>query len=51
MARPCEMLKVKGIRMMVRKAGMPSLISRHLILPTLVIIKKPTTIRAGAVTG
>src|ERR671910_484527 len=45
------MLKVSGSVRMVRKAGMASSKRSHGMSLTAVIIKKPTTMRAGAVTG
>src|SRR5215208_3674736 len=45
------MLKVSGSVRMVRKAGMASSKRSHGMSLTAVILKKPTTMRAGAVTG
>src|ERR671928_196084 len=45
------MLKVNGRVNMVKKAGMASSRLSHGICLTSVIIRNPTTIRAGAVTG
>lgn len=48
MAIPLAMLKVRGMPIMTRKAGMDSVGSSHLILRRVDIMKLPTTMRAGA---
>ena len=47
--KPVAMLKVRGMAMMVRKAGMATLRSRNLICTTSCIIRAPTSTSTGAV--
>lgn len=46
---PCAILYVKGMKIMVMKAGNPLLTSLKSIFPTELIINKPIIINAGAV--
>ena len=50
-AMPSAILKVKGIRANAMKAGMEEDMSSQCILRTEHIIREPTSIMAGAVTG